>query len=247
MGLDISIILAFEQTTILAGREKEWSQYQSLGSCYLPQVVLEELEFLTQRAVLPEEEQTARAFARFFPNSGWQIHQGMTAHQALQPLAGENLSKNVRLQSAIAQSIYDLSINNPDKLVVFICNQGNLRQNLDKIKPRNFTSLTLAQFNQWLRTKEKPATVTQIIEQLTNPSDSPSFTSSNYPHKQKKTSPTSLPRTKKTSSKTNPLSTIISSLLALGALTVAVMLSWYLIQPDSFQKFWQQNFPARNS
>ena len=238
---DISIILAFEPISILKGREKEWSQYKNLGQCYLPQVVLDELQFLTQRAVLPEEEKTAREFSRFFPHSHWQIHQGMSSHKALQSLEDENLSKNARLYNAIAQSVYDLTINNPDKLVVFISNKANLRQDLDKLKLNNFTCLTLAQFNQWLRTKQKPIIITQIIQQLTSNSDSPNITTSPNPsiNKIKKNNAISnvSKRTLKSSHPTNPIPKIISGLLTIGALTILALLSWYLIEPKSFQEF----------
>ena len=105
-------------------------------------MVFEELDFLTQTAILPGEEKTAREFSHFFSDSRWYIHQGMSLHFALPPLEAKNLSKNAQLQNAIAQLIYDLTINNPDKIVVSICNKVNLRQDLEKTKLNNFIILS---------------------------------------------------------------------------------------------------------
>lgn len=61
MSPDNSIILVFEPRVILAGRTLEWSQFHQLGTCLIPQIVLEELEFLTNRVVYPEEEKTYKS------------------------------------------------------------------------------------------------------------------------------------------------------------------------------------------
>ncbi|MGI0480608.1 PIN domain-containing protein [Geminocystis sp. CENA526] len=247
MSQDISIIIVFEPRVILEGVTRDWSQFSQLGTCYIPQIVLEELEFLTKRAVSEKEEKTAREFFRFFPNSGWQVTQGMTHHDALTVMEGENLSKNARLQVAIAESVYYLTLENTNKLVVLVTNQQNLREEVENLAQDNLVSLTLAQFTQWLRTKQKPINVSQKIAGFSNgkisspvssppPAKNPSRNNGNV------VSPTSASYQPKAKVKpqNNTLGTIISGLLALGALTVTVMIAWYFIQPQSFQEFWQK-------
>ncbi len=255
MSSDTSIILVFEPTVILQGREKEWQLYKNLGNCYLPEVVSEELEFLTKRSVLPEEEKIAREFIRFFPNSRWQIHHGMTSHQSWIAFGGESMSKNARLQNAIAQSVYDLTINNPEALVVLVSNKQNLRQDLEKIKKNNFASLTLAQFNQWLRTKQKPTIITNKLSQLMGNSDSDKtgVKSSNAQKNVNKLSKTNPNQVRPSSGKrqkstpTNIFSTITSAILTLGAIAFVGFLSWYWLEPESFQEFWENNRSSMNN
>lgn len=61
------MILVFELTTILSGCTRDWTKFSDKGECYLPEVVLQELNFLTQRAITPKDEKIAREFSRFFP------------------------------------------------------------------------------------------------------------------------------------------------------------------------------------
>lgn len=247
MSQDISIIIVFEPRVILEGVTRDWSQFSQLGTCYIPQIVLEELEFLTKRAVSEKEEKTAREFFRFFPNSGWQVTQGMTHHDALTVMEGENLSKNARLQVAIAESVYYLTLENTNKLVVLVTNQQNLRQEVENLAQDNLVSLTLAQFTQWLRTKQKPMNVSQKIAGFSNgkistPISSPppvKNASGNNGNVVSSTSASYQPKAR-VKSQNNPIGTIISGLLALGALTVTGMIAWYFIQPQSFQEFWQK-------
>lgn len=246
MSQDISIIIVFELRTILAGTTRDWSQFSELGICYIPQVVLEELEFLTKRAISEVEEKTAREFMRFFPDSGWQVTQGMTHHDALTVMEGENLSKNARLQLVMAESVYYLSLENVNKLVVLVTNQQNLREEIDNLAQDNLVSLTLAQFIQWLRTKQKPINVSQKIASFSNgkishrEESSPIKTNANSNGKTTSISAQSYQPKAKIKPKNNTFNTIISGFLAIGGLTITVMIAWYFIQPQSFQQFWQK-------
>ncbi len=250
---NITIVLVFEPSTILNHQEKDWSQYHRLGETYLPQIALTELEFLTNRAVLPEEEKAAREFMRFFPNSHWQIHKGLSSHQTFVRAEGENLSKKARLQYCIAQSVYDLSLQLPLKLIILVTNNQNLRTNLAQTQTQNLITLTLAQFNLWLRTQQKPTVVIETIEQLTNSNLNPTTQSINpsiemvaKPQKNQilKTSNKTVTKQKikkVTANQFNLIPNFISGILALGALFLVGILIWFLTEPESFEQFLEQN------
>ncbi|BAQ63537.1 PIN domain-containing protein [Geminocystis sp. NIES-3709] len=257
MPQHISIIIVFELRAILAGATRDWSQFSGLGICYIPQLVLEELEFLTKRAVSETDEKTAREFLRFFPDSGWQVTQGMTHHDSLTGMEGEDMSKNARLQLAIAESIYYLSLENPHKLVILVANQQSLREEVDNLGQDNLISLTLPQFIQWLRTQQKPINVSQKIASLSNgnvsytsPANSSLVKNINNNGKGVSKNPENYSsKTKvKTKNKNNTLSFTISGLLATGGLIITMMVVWYFIQPKSFQKFWEKTgLPTLNN
>lgn len=247
MAQDLSIILVFDLKAILAGSTRDWNQFSELGKCYLPQVVLEELEFLTMRAVTDTEEKTAREFFRFLENSDWFISQGVTNHELLSSKEGENLSKNARLQLAIEQSAYYLTLEHPQSLVVVVSNQQTLREELENLGEDNLVTLTLPQFMQWLRTKQKPIKVTQKIASLGNGSmakapleeddrpingkrsnSSPNIASS--PQKAKVKPP-----------QNNIATTIFAGFSTIFSLIIVGLFGWYLGDPQSFQKFWQEN------
>ena len=249
MSQNKSIIIIFEPRAILAGSTRDWSQFSQLGVCYLPQIVLEELEFLTKRAISDAEEKTAREFFRFFPDSGWQVSQGMTHHDSLTNQDGDSLSKNARLQQAIAESTYYISLENPSKLVVFVGNNQNLREEIENLGQDNLVTLTLTQFIQWLRTQQKPLNVAQKIASMGNGSittPKPPISGSNN-NKEEVTLSSTYQTKAKVKAKNNTPNTIISGLLALSAFGFVILTGWYFLQPQSFQQFWQKTgLPSLN-
>jgi hypothetical protein len=130
---DISIILVFEPRAILAGRIRDWSQFEQIGTCIIPPIVLEELEFLKNRAVEAEEEKIAREFSRFLPDSNWQISNSLVSHPNFRAKDSENLSKSARLQIAILESVYGIAKDNCHSLVVFVSNQSSLRNQIGSL------------------------------------------------------------------------------------------------------------------
>ena len=260
MSSDTSIILVFEPRAILAGRTRDWSQFRQIGTCLIPQIVLEELEFLTKRAVEPEEERTAREFLRFFPDSAWQINNSRQSHPSFSHKDGAHQSKSARLQLALVESIYGIATDNPDKLVVLVSNQGNLRNQLEKIEQNNLATLPLTQFIQWLRTQQKPVNISQKLQDLNSSNGTSNSISSlaqkTSPNAKKtqKTSPTSASKSlyqstykpqAKVKAQSNSVASIFSTIIALSSVIVVGGLVWYLVQPKSFQQFWQKtNLPS---
>lgn len=249
----MSNILVFEPRAILAGSTRDWSQFQQVGNCIIPQIVAEELEFLTNRAVNAEEEKIAREFSRFLPDSGWQVNSTQNNHPSFSKKEGENLSKSARLQLAIAESVYGIATENPDKLVIFVSNQANLRTEIDNLQENNLTTLPLTQLIQWIRTQQKPVNVSEKLQNL-NPSNQnnfqPSSIKSNTQTKNQKTTQSNISNKSlykssyepkaKVKQKSNPLASIIPSILALAGFVIVGGLVWSVVQPTSFQQFWQK-------
>ncbi len=250
----MSNILVFEPTAILAGRTRDWTQFQQLGDCVIPQIVKEELEFLTKRAIEPQEEEISREFFRFLPDSGWQVNSTQNNHPSFTKKAGEELSKSARLQLAIAQSVYGIATENPNDLVILISNKANLRTEIDNLEENNLTTLTLANFIQWLRTQQKPINISQKLAQLNTSNPEKKVKTSTV----KSNSQTQNKATKKSNTnnkslydssyqpkakvkkKNNPLASIIPSILALAGFIVVGGLIWSVVEPNSFQQFWQK-------
>ena len=253
MSKNISILVVFELKAILAGRTRDWSQYSQVGTCFVPQIVREEIEFLCQRSPDLDEEKTAREFTRFLGESNWQITQAIAENPALNPAEGQELSKNARLKLAIAQSVLGLAQENQDKLVVLVSNQQNLRNEVELLEGNNLCTLTLVQFRQWMQTNQRPVNVTQQMQKMNTEgvagvevttkksaaaspakpkSRSSMQTSANYNARTQKypTSPKS----------SNFFSNLMASIFAIVGFTVVGGLIWYWVQPDTFNQFWQK-------
>lgn len=160
-----SICLLIDTSALLAGRTREWQEYANLGTCYLPQVVLDEMEFLCDRAVEPAQELTAREFRRFYRHSGWQVTTATASHPQLQGSgSGRELSKKARLLLETAAAAYGLSQTVPDQLVVVVSNDQNLRRRVDHLKAPNLCSVPVAGLLQWARSHQRPPNVVQKLQ-----------------------------------------------------------------------------------
>ncbi|MDI9640742.1 PIN domain-containing protein [Geitlerinema splendidum] len=162
----MTLYLLFETSALMETSAREWQEYQTLGSAYLPQVVYDEIKFLSDRASDPRQEQTARAFIRFQVQNNWQITPASAPHPALAPPQGQGLSKKARLELITAQSAYGFSQIHPDRLVVFVSNTQPLLLRIQAIKAANLCGMTTAQLLQWSRTKQTPPFITQRLNLL---------------------------------------------------------------------------------
>jgi hypothetical protein len=250
MSNEINVLVIFEFKAILAGTIRDWSLFDQVGTCFIPQVVSEELEFLCKRSPDPQEEKIAREFSRFMPDSGWRITQSLVDHPSFNPSNDENLSKNALLKQAICQSVYGLAQENQDKLVVFVSNQQTLRSDIDALNINNICSLPLAQFIQWIRTKQSPINVSnkmqKMIQEGVTYSEVTNIKSTVSPPVKTKNSSlnndNSTNKTKnKSAKKTNIISVLISSILTIMGFSFVGLVLWYFIQPNSFNKFLEKN------
>jgi len=160
-----SLCLLFDTSALLAGKTREWQDYAKVGTCYLPQVVLDEIDFLCDRATEPAHELTAREFRRFHRHSGWQVTTATASHLQLQgSTSGRELSKKARLLLATAESAYGLSQAVPEQLVVVVSNDQNLRRRVDHLKASNLCAIPVASALQWARSYQRPGNVQQKLQ-----------------------------------------------------------------------------------
>jgi hypothetical protein len=159
------ILVTFDADVLMAGRTQIWQEYGKVGSCYLPEVVYDEIDYLTGKAVEKSQEQVAREFMRFFADSGWIISDAQETHRALEPSI-KNQSKSAMLVVATAQCVYGLAQEHPDALVVFVSNSQPLLKRIASVGSANLCGITGAMLLNWARKGERPAAATQQLQSL---------------------------------------------------------------------------------
>lgn len=249
------VLVLLDISALMSRNSREWEEYSHIGTCYVPQVAYEEIEFLTGRATEPEIEKVAREFMRFFPNSGWEITNTHATHPAITPPAGSNLSKQARLVVSIAQCAYGFALEQTDSLVVFVSNTQSILQRIPSLGSPNFCGVTRAAFLQWVRTGEQPPAVTQQIQIFSSSAEMGSNNGARFGGETSKsavaspaptmTGPASADRAASSQSRsrrggTGVLSRAIASLVSLFIVAVLGLAAWRLIQPASFDRFWKQ-------
>ncbi|MEG3863000.1 PIN domain-containing protein [Microcoleus sp. herbarium12] len=159
------VLVTFDADVLMAGRTQVWQEYAKVGSCYIPEVVYDEIDRLTDKAVEPAIEQVAREFMRFFGDSGWIATDAQETHRALEPSI-KNQSKQAMLVVATAQCVYGLAQEHPDALVVFVSNSQPLLKRLASVGAANLCGITGAMLLNWARKAERPAAATQQLQNL---------------------------------------------------------------------------------
>ena len=244
-------LLLFDSSAVLARKTREWQEFSQRGECFLPLVVLDELRFLCNRAPTAEQEQTAREFSRFYPDSGWQKTAVQKSHPALKPASGQALSKKARQSLAVSQCAYGLSQDHFSRLVVLVTNDQLLLERVQALGAPNLCGITAAALLQWGRTRKQPSAVFQCLRMMetrasamgTLPLRQLSVTRTTTPSK---TIPIKGADTTHTGQLQRPVSMrpssgsqLISSVLALAGVAIAGFFLWGLLQPANFNQVWQ--------
>jgi len=159
------VLVTFDADVLMAGRTQVWQEYAKVGTCYIPEVVYDEIDRLTDKAVEPAIEQVAREFMRFFADSGWIATDAQETHRALEPSI-KNQSKQAMLVVATAQCVYGLAQENPDALVIFVSNSQPLLKRLASVGAANLCGITGAMLLNWARKGERPPAATQQLQSL---------------------------------------------------------------------------------
>ncbi|MDF0554495.1 PIN domain-containing protein [Kamptonema sp. UHCC 0994] len=160
-----AVLLILDVDVVMGSNSQTWQQYAKAGSCYVPEVVFEEMEFLADEAD-SDREKLAREFLRFFPASGWAVTDALETHPNLEPAVGGNQSKHTRMVVAIAQCVYGFALENPESLVVFVCNNQPLLKRMQALNVGNLCGITAAMLSQWAKRGEQPMPVTQQLQNL---------------------------------------------------------------------------------
>ncbi|MEG4282187.1 PIN domain-containing protein [Microcoleus sp. A006_D1] len=159
------ILVTFDADVLMAGRTQVWQEYAKVGTCYIPEVVYDEIDRLTGQAVEPAIEQVAREFMRFFGASGWIATDAQETHRALEPSI-KNQSKQAMLVVATAQCVYGLAQEHQEALVIFVSNSQPLLKRLASVGAANLCGITGAMVLNWARKGERPPTATQQLQSL---------------------------------------------------------------------------------
>ena len=160
-----AVLLILDVDVVMGTNSQTWQQYAKAGSCYVPEVVFEEMEFLADEAD-SDREKLAREFLRFFPASGWAVTDALETHPNLEPAVGGNQSKHTRMVVAIAQCVYGFALEHPESLVVFVCNNQPLLKRMQALNVGNLCGITAAMLSQWAKRGEQPMPVTQQLQSL---------------------------------------------------------------------------------
>ncbi|MBW4522998.1 MAG: hypothetical protein KME16_25455 [Scytolyngbya sp. HA4215-MV1] len=260
------VLLVLDLSALMAGKTRAWQEFSRLGECYVPQAVLQEVQYLCNRASEVDLEQTAREFIRFYPASGWQEALTSATHPALQPPKGVSLSGRARLSQTIAECAYGLSQHQLDALVVLVANDQPLLKRIQDLGIPNLCGISVTALVQWRRTHQRPGLVNQQLQQMvlaansttaaakvpiaqadsstTTLDRSPPLTTRPVARPAPITSPRTLtvappPPTHRRSVHPSFISQMLSGLLAFGVFAIVLLIGWRLAQPTSFDRFWQ--------
>jgi rRNA-processing protein FCF1 len=162
---EISPLLVFDSSAILAGRPARWQEWARFGVCVLPQAVLAELERLAREAIEPQEESTARAFLRHQPSLGFAVS---AARAWVEEVNASGHSLKARLEQAIAECAYALAQQQPGSLVV-VSNDRPLVGRIQELGVSNLCAISLAELNRWVRQQQRPQAVARALGRLPRP------------------------------------------------------------------------------
>ena len=161
-----SVILVFDVSALSAASCSEWREFARVGSCYLPQVVYEEMKMVFDRSPDPDLERIAKDFHRFYATSNWNVTQANAHHSALKIGAGQSLTRRARVSLAVGRAAYGLSQTFSSSLVVLVTKDRSILQRLYEIPEVNLCGITGEALLQWSRSGSRPIAVIQKIQQF---------------------------------------------------------------------------------
>jgi hypothetical protein len=255
-----SMMLVFDISALSAATPSEWREFSRAGSCYVPQVVYEEMKLKFDRSPDPDLERIAKAFNRFYATSGWRITEVSGHHPALKVGSGQALTQRSRVSLAVGRCAYGLAEATPNSLVVLVTKDRNLLQRLYEIPAVNLCGITVENLLQWSRTGQRPIPVSQKLQQFRAASGislaGTTGTSQTYQRTTSTRSPDPIqsakPQSTKSESRRSAVSTpdwlpdLVSLLLAAVGMAVAGYLIW-LVLNGNIQKFFQSPAPTPQS
>ncbi|MBD3882399.1 hypothetical protein IFO70_11560 [Phormidium tenue FACHB-886] len=243
------VILVFDISALSVASPSEWREFSRVGSCYVPQVVYEEMKLMFDRSPDPDLERIVKAFNRFYASSGWQITEISAHHPSLKVGSGQALTRRSRVSLAVGRCAYGLSQNFSNSLVILVSKDRSLLQRLYEIPAVNLCGITGESLLQWSRTGQRPVAVSQKFQQFRaayNLAPNTNVVNSTQP----RTSPTRITppakpvQVRSAASLPDWLPDLLSLLLAAAGLAVAGFLIWFLLNnPDLKKSLPQTSIP----
>jgi hypothetical protein len=250
------VMLVFDISALSAATPSEWREFSRVGSCYVPQVVYEEMKLKFDRSPDPDLERIAKAFNRFYAASGWRITDVSGHHISLKVGSGQALTRRSRVSLAVGRCAYGLAEATPGSLAVLVTKDRELLQRLYEIPAVNLCGITVDNLLQWSRTGQRPVAVSQKLQQFRAAHGIQPVGTTGTSQAYQRTSPTRLssspnskplarPRGMRAISTPDWLPDFVSLLLAAVGLAVAGYLIWLVFHNGNVQQFFQE--PARQS
>lgn len=160
------VLLLLDISVLLTTNHRDWQQFAAVGTCLLPQVVVEEMQFLMTRAPDPDLERVARDFQRFQATHKWQSTEVVAAHPLLRSSSGHTLSKKARLSLTVAKCAYGVARQHSTRLVVLATNDQSQIQRLQMLQLPNLCGILGSDLKQWSQAGRRPISVVQHWQQM---------------------------------------------------------------------------------
>jgi rRNA-processing protein FCF1 len=248
----IQPLLIVDSTALLATQLRQWQEWAAFGRCVLPQVVWQEMDFLTRRAISPESEAVARAFLRFheserrFEVSGARVL--LEAGANVSPISP--ISQRARQSQAIAECAYALAKQHSQAVVMVLSHDRLLVERINRLGIPNLGSISVPQLTQWIRQDQVPPVVQTLLKRPKPPATSapsggaaveiPAFVP------KKSLPPTPPPPPLPPASLWHQIKIGIRTLMgislilvSLGILSVAGLVAWRVYDPQGSEWLWE--------
>jgi hypothetical protein len=160
------VILVFDISALSAASCSEWREFSRVGSCYIPQIIYEEMKLMFDRSPDPDLERIAKDFNRFYASSSWKITEADAHHAALKMGAGQSLTRRARVSLAVGRCAYGLAQTFQTSIVVLVTKDRSLLQRLYEIPEVNLCGITGEALLQWSRSGLRPIAVIQKVQQF---------------------------------------------------------------------------------
>jgi hypothetical protein len=160
------VILVFDISALSAASCSEWREFSRVGSCYIPQIIYEEMKLMFDRSPDPDLERIAKDFNRFYASSNWKITEADAHHAALKMGAGQSLTRRARVSLAVGRCAYGLAQTFQTSIVVLVTKDRSLLQRLYEIPEVNLCGITGEALLQWSRSGLRPIAVIQKVQQF---------------------------------------------------------------------------------
>jgi hypothetical protein len=244
------LMLVLDISALFATTPSEWREFSRVGSCYLPQIVYEEMKLKFDRSPDPDLERIAKAFNRFYPTSGWRTTEVNGHHPALKVGSGQSLTQRSRIALAVGRCAYGLAETTPGSLVVLVTKDRLLLQRLYEISLINLCGLPVENLLQWSRAGQRPILVSQRLQQFRaahsiQPAETVSCQSYRHPAPPRFTFIKATVHSRIFAPDWLP--DLVSLLLAAAGLAIAGYLIWLLIHQGNMQKFFQYPSPRSHN
>ncbi|MCU0566441.1 MAG: hypothetical protein MUF49_07570 [Oculatellaceae cyanobacterium Prado106] len=160
------VLLVFDISALSTSSPSEWREFTRVGTCYIPQVIYEEMKMMFDRSPDPDLERIAKDFTRFHATSTWKVTEADAHHVALKMATGQSMTRRARVSLAVGRCAYALSQSFQTSIVVLVTKDRSLLQRLYEIPEVNLCGITGEALLQWSRSGQRPIAVIQKVQQF---------------------------------------------------------------------------------